>query len=174
MGLLTSTSPAPSLFQQSKALSRTASLSESELVRSAGGPSRGSANGQSTNQRISRLEKGLALLQGGSESGNGLVNVDADHVVSSDTNDKSLKPQNVLRSRTEYHQPLTHRPKPSMTRSKTNHESKNMSSSTETKAEENGELRHGWEDEYNSKEFLGQLNSVCAFEHPLSTLHNST
>lgn len=173
MGLLTSTSPAPPLFQQSKALSRTASLSESELVRSAGGPSRGSANGQTTSQRIARLEKGLVLLQGGSGLGNGLVNGDAEHVASSETNDKSFKPQNVLRTRTENHQTLTHRPKPSMIRSKTNYESKNISSSTETTVEEHGELRHGWEDEYNSSEFLGQLNSVCAFKYPLSTLHNS-
>lgn len=49
-----------------------------------------------------------------------------------------------------------------------------MSSNTETNVEEHGELRHGWEDEYNSSEFLGQLNSVCAFKHPLSTLHDST
>lgn len=174
MGLLTSTSPAPPLFQQRNALSRTASLSESELVRSAGGPSRGSANGQTTGHRISRLEKGLALLQGSSGLGNGLVNGDAEHVASSETNDKSLKPQNVLRTRTENHQTLIHRPKASMARSNTTYESRNVSSSTETNVEEHGELRHGWEDEYNSSEFLGQLNSVYVFKHPLPTLHNST
>ena len=49
-----------------------------------------------------------------------------------------------------------------MTRSKTTYEPENGLSTRETIGEEHAELRHGWEDQYNSSEFLGQLNSVLS------------
>ena len=171
MGLLTSPSPASTLFQQRNAPTRTPSRSETQLLQSSGGPSRASANGYPTSRPLANLENGRATPQGSSGLGYGLVNGDTEHVASSESDDRSFEPQNISRARTENHQILAHRPRVSMARSKTNYEPRNTPSTRETNVEEHGELRHGWEDEYNSSEFLGQLNSVDAFKHPLPNLH---
>lgn len=160
MAFLSSPSPATTMFQQSNAPPRPTPLSEAPFGQSAAGPSRASANGQSTARPLVNLENGRTLSQSSIGLENGLVNGDAEHVASSEPNDKSFKSQNVSRSRTANHQTLAHRPRALMTRSRTNYDPENTSTTTETSAEEHGELRHGWEDEYNSSEFLGQLNSV--------------
>ena len=171
MGLLTSPSPASTLFQQSNAPTRTASLSENQLGRFDGGPSRGSVNIQSTSRPLANLENGGTIPQSSNGLESWLVNGDAEHVASSESYDRSFKPQNVSRARTESHQALVHRPRAPMIRSKTNYEPQKISTTTETNVEEHGELRHGWEDEYNSTEFLGQLNSVL-LNMMLANLHH--
>lgn len=161
MPLLVSPSPASTVFHQSNAPTRTDSLSETQLGQYAGGPLRGSVNGRSTGQPLVNLENRRASPQACNGLENGLVNGHAaGHVPSSEPNNGSFEPQDISRTRTENHQILAHRPKASMTRSKTNYEPENLSSTREISVEEHGELRHGWEHEYNSSEFLGKLNSV--------------
>lgn len=55
------------------------------------------------------------------------------------------------------------RPRPQLQRANTDHGPQRRSSpGTSQASEENWELRHGWEDQYNSSEYLGLLTSVCA------------
>ena len=68
-----------------------------------------------------------------------------------------LPEQTLSRSRTADNETLAHRPKPQLTRRRTDYERDRQSAFA---AEETGELRHGWEDQYNSSEFLGLLSSV--------------
>ena len=161
MGLLSSPSPASTTIHQSNALTRTASLSEDQSNRPARGPLRESVFGQATSRPLADLENGRVIPQSSNGLVNELVNGDAEHVASTGSYDKSFKPQSVSRARTENHRALAHRPRAPMTRSKSNYEPRNIPTTPETNMEEHGELRHGWEEEYNSKDFLGHLNSVC-------------
>lgn len=68
-----------------------------------------------------------------------------------------LPEQTLSRSRTADNETLAHRPKPQLIRRRTDYERDRQSAFA---AEETGELRHGWEDQYNSSEFLGLLSSV--------------
>ena len=149
------------MFHQGNAPTRTASLSEIQLGRPAGGPSQGSTNGQATGRPLVNLENGRVSPQDSNGLEIGLVNGHtAGHVASSEPNREPFEPQNMSRVRTENHQTFAHRPKASMTRSKTNYEPAHISSTREASVEEHGEIRHGWEDEYNSSEFLEKLSSV--------------
>lgn len=68
----------------------------------------------------------------------------------------------ILRYRNE-NQKLPHRPRAQITRTQTDFGPNNqVRPSRAGAADEVGELRHGWEDEYNSAEFLGLLNSVSS------------
>ena len=161
MGLLSSPAPASTLLHQSNPPpTRTASLSENQPHRSAGGPSRESVDRQPTSRPLADLGNGRVIPQSSNGLVNELLNGDAEHVASTGSYDKSFKPQNVSRARTENHRALAHRSRAPMTRSKSNYEPRSISTATETNMEEHGELRHGWEEEYNSKDFLGHLNSV--------------
>lgn len=161
MALLSSPPPTSTMFRQSNAPTGTASLSEIQLGQSAGGPSRGSINGRSTGRPLINLENGRPSLHESNRLETGLVNGhSAGHVGSPEPSNQSFETQNITRARTENHQAVAHRPKTLMTRSRTNYEPENIYLATETSVEEHGELRHGWEVEYNSSEFLGQLNSV--------------
>ncbi len=161
MALLSSPLPASSMFHQSNAPTRTASLSEIQHGHPAGGPSRGSTNGHSTGRPLAKTENGRPSPQDNNGLEIALVNGHAiGHVASSEPTHESFEPHNISRARSENQQTLAHRPKSSMTRSKTNYEPEIFSSTRETNGEEHGELRHGWEDEYNSSEFLKELNSV--------------
>lgn len=160
MALLSPPSRASASFHQSNAPIRTPSLSETHLGQSAGGPSGRPTNEHSAFRPLVSLENGWPSPQTSNELENGLVNGHtAGHVASSEPN-KEFAPQNVPRARTESHQALAQRPKASMIRSKTDYEPDKIPSTREARGEEHGELRHGWEDEYNSSEFLGHLNSV--------------
>ena len=64
--------------------------------------------------------------------------------------------QSLSRSRTADNEALTHRPKPQLTRRRTDYERDRQ---LPFAVEETGELRHGWDDQ-NSTEFLGQLSSA--------------
>ena len=126
-------------------------------------------NGQPTARPLLAIEKAQAGPLDSNGLGNGLVNGlvnghASGHASSSELNNRSFEPQGVSRTLTENHQSLVHRPKASMIRSKTNYEPGNLSSMRETSVEERVELRHGWEEEYNSSAFLGHLNSVY---HPV-------
>ena len=56
---------------------------------------------------------------------------------------------------------LAQRPNRKLLRANTDYGPRRQSPSTRPKvAEENWELRHGWEDQYNSSEYLGLLSSV--------------
>ena len=165
MAPLNSTSPASTMFHQSNALTNTASPSEAHLDQSAGGHPRGLTNGQSNGQSTDQTPLYIKNVRAGpqdrNELENGLVNGHAaGHASSSEPNNDLFEPQSIPRARTENHPTFPHRPNVSMKRSKTNYEPGNISPIMETNAEEHGELRHGWEDEYNSSEFLGHLNSV--------------
>ena len=160
MGLLSSPPPASTLLHQSNPPTRTASLSEDQPNRSARGPSRESVNRQATSRPLAGLENGRVIPQSSNGLVNEVVNGDTEHVASTGSYDKSFKPQSVSRARTENHRALAHRSRAPMTRSKSNYEPRSISTATETNMEEHGELRHGWEEEYNSKDFLGHLNSV--------------
>lgn len=78
----------------------------------------------------------------------------------------SPEQQELIRSRTE-NQRLVHRPRAQLMRTQTdfgpNHQARPARGGP---AEETGELRHGWEDQYNSSEFLGLLSSVSGLETP--------
>lgn len=70
--------------------------------------------------------------------------------------------QELARARTADNQPWTHRSKHPLTRRKTDYERGRQPATAQSgSSEELGEFRHGWEDQYNSSEFLGQLTSVC-------------
>ena len=167
MALLSPPNRASAPFHQSIAPIRTASLSETHLGQSAGGLSQRSTNENPAFRPLVSLENRRASPQISNGLEIGLVNGHAaGHVASSEPNNM-LDPQSIPRSRTENHQALAQRPKASMTRSKTDYKPDKISLTREASVEEHGELRHGWEDEYNSSEFLGQLNSVHL--HMLST-----
>ena len=154
------------MFQQSNAPSRTALLSETQLGQSAGGPSQGPTNGQPTSRFLGGLENGRIASQDSSRLDTALVNGHAAaHAALSEPNNGSSKTQTIASTRTENHQIIVRRPKTSMTRSKTTYEPENFLSIRDTSVEEHAELRHGWEDQYNSSEFLGQLNSVFSMYH---------
>lgn len=160
MALLSPPSRASAPFHQSNAPIRTASLSETHLGQSAGGPSRRSTNENSAFRPLVGLENGRASPQISNGLENGLVNGHGARRVASSEPNNGFEPQSIPRARIENHQALARRPKTSMTRSKTDYKPEKISSTREGSVEEHGELRHGWEDEYNSSEFLGQLNSV--------------
>lgn len=167
MALLSSPSPASTAFHQDNAPTRTASLSETHLGQSDGGPPRGPTNGRSSGQTLLNPKNGRISPQDSNGLEIGLVNGHAGrHVASYKSNNESLEPQSISRSRTDNHQTFPHRPKASMIRSKTSYEPENISPTREASVEEHGELRHGWEDEYNSSEFLGHLNSAWLYKYP--------
>ena len=165
MGRLTSPPPASGMFHQSNGPTRTVTLSETQLSQSTTRP-RESTNGTYAGRSNSGLENGRATGQSNGHLPNGLVNGDADHLASSEANGIFFKPESLTRARTGSHQPFAYRPRAMMTRSKTNYEPEDLVSARERSVEEHGELRHGWEDEYNSSEFLGQLNSVGLHTDP--------
>ena len=169
MALLSPPSRAPASFHQSNPPPmRTPSLSETHLGQSAGGPPRRSTNEYSAFRPLVSLENGWPSPQTSNGLENGLVNGHtAGHVASSEPNNGN-ESQSIPRARTESHQALAQRPKASMIRSRTNYEPDKIPSTREASGEEHGELRHGWEDEYNSSEFLGHLNSV--YPHMLCIL----
>ena len=69
--------------------------------------------------------------------------------------------QELARARTADNQPWTHRSKHQLTRRRTDYERGRQPATAQIgPSEELGEFRHGWEDQYNSSEFLGQLTSV--------------
>ena len=149
------------MFQPSNAPSRTALQSETQHGQSADGPSQGPTNGHTTGRSYSNLEHGRIAFQDGTRLDTAFVNGHAAaHAALSGPQNESSKVQAIPSTRTENHQIMVRRPKTSMTRSKTTYEPENGLSSGETGVEEHAELRHGWEDQYNSSEFLGQLNSV--------------
>ena len=86
------------------------------------------------------------------------------------THNISPEQQEPIRSRTES-QKLANRPRGQLTRTQTDFGSKHQAhSSRDGPAEEVGELRHGWEDQYNSSEFLGLLSSVSPLVHFIRSL----
>ena len=161
MGLLSSPTPASTLLHQSITPIPTALLPEDQSNPSARGPSKESINRQATSRPLAHLENSRATTRSSNGLVNELVKGDAEHIAPTGSYDRSFKPQNVSRARTENHHALAHRSRAPMTRSKSNYEPRNILTTTETNMEEHGELRHGWEEEYNSKDFLGHLNSVC-------------
>lgn len=73
------------------------------------------------------------------------------------------EPQELTRARTG-DQSLADRSRPHATRRRTDYEVEHQVPAIQPVAiEEAGELRHGWEDQYNSSEFLGQLSSVRTY-----------
>lgn len=69
--------------------------------------------------------------------------------------------QELARARTAENQQWPHRSKHPLTRRRTDYERGRQPATAQMgSSEELGELRHGWEDQYNSSEFLGQLSSV--------------
>ena len=151
------------MFQRSNAPSRTALPSEAQLGQSADGLSQGPTNGRPTGRPFGSLENGRRASQDDYRLDTALVNGHAvAHAALSEPHNESSEIQTVPSTRRENHQVMAHRPKTSMTRSKTTYEPENGLSTRETSAEEHTELRHGWEDQYNSSEFLGQLNSVLS------------
>ena len=78
----------------------------------------------------------------------------------------SPEQQELLRSQAENNK-LPYRPRAQLSRTQTdfgpNHQARPARSGS---AEEVGELRHGWEDQYNSSEFLGLLSSVSPSNFP--------
>ena len=149
------------MFQPSNPPSRTTLPSEIQLGQSADGPLQGLTNGHTTGRPYGSLENGRIASQDGTRLDTALVNGHAAaHAALSGPHNGSSKIQPIPSTRTEHHQIMVRRPKMSMTRSKTNYDPEDGLSARETSVEEHAELRHGWEDQYNSSEFLGQLNSV--------------
>ena len=72
----------------------------------------------------------------------------------------SPEQQDLIRSNTGSHT-LPQRPRAKLSRTQTDFGPNHQARSAKTGVpEEVGELRHGWEDQYNSSEFLGLLSSV--------------
>ena len=154
------------MFQRSNAPSHTALPSEAQLGQPADGPSQRPINGHPTGRPFGSLENGRIASQDGTRLDTALVNGHAaTHTALSEPHNESSKIRNIPSTRREDHQIMAHRPKTSMTRSKTTYEPENGLATRETSVEEHAELRHGWEDQYNSSEFLGQLNSVVSTYH---------
>ena len=100
--------------------------------------------------------------QGGPFGKQRLTNGHASGDVANGGQSLNLSPeqQAIIRSRTE-NQKLPHRSRAQLMRTQTDFGPKHqVRSSRIGGAEEVGELRHGWEDQYNSSEFLGLLSSV--------------
>ena len=116
-------------------------------------PSRGSFNrpqrGATTTGELSSPPNGHNRRSNGSQ---------AIDMAGTQPNRESQEQQALSRSRTADNEALAHRLKPQLTRRKTDYDRDHQSTSA---TEEAGELRHGWEDQYNSSEFLGLLSSVC-------------
>ena len=78
-----------------------------------------------------------------------------------ESNGSLSEQQELARARTAENQPWTHRSKHPLTRRRTDYERGRQPATAQVgSSEELGEFRHGWEDQYNSSEFLGQLTSV--------------
>ena len=80
---------------------------------------------------------------------------------SAQSNEILPEQQELARARTAENQQWPHRSKHPLTRRRTDYERGRQPATAQMgSSEELGELRHGWEDQYNSSEFLGQLSSV--------------
>lgn len=78
-----------------------------------------------------------------------------------ESNDALPEQKELARARTAENQQWPQRSKHQLTRRRTDYERGRQPASAQMgPSEELGELRHGWEDQYNSSEFLGQLSSV--------------
>lgn len=78
-----------------------------------------------------------------------------------ESNDILPEQQELARARTAENQAWPPRSKHQLTRRRTDYERGHQPATAQMgPSEELGELRHGWEDQYNSSEFLGQLSSV--------------
>ena len=82
-----------------------------------------------------------------------------DIAISGSNHNLSPEQNELLRARTE-NQKLPHRPRAQLARTLTDLGPNHQAKSARIGTEETGELRHGWEDQYNSSEFLGLLSSV--------------
>lgn len=60
---------------------------------------------------------------------------------------------------------IQQRPTPQLLRATTDYGPRRLSPSRQPGDDENWELRHGWEEQYNSEEYLTILNSVSASQH---------
>lgn len=98
------------------------------------------------------IARGKPRLANGHAAGDGALN-GVNHNLSPEQ-------QELIRSHTE-NQKLAHRPRAQLTRTQTDFGANHQAKPTRAGAAEDiGELRHGWEDQYNSSEFLGLLSSV--------------
>ena len=98
------------------------------------------------------------LSNGQGKRHNGAQAVDS---ASAQSNEILPEQQELARARTAENQQWPHRSKHPLTRRRTDYERGRQPATAQMgSSEELGELRHGWEDQYNSSEFLGQLSSV--------------
>ena len=116
------------------------------------GPSNRPNRGSNAVRELSGLSNG----QGKKTNGPQAVRSD-----SLESNDALPQQQALARARTAENQPWPPRSKGQLTRRRTDFERGRQPTTAQMgPSEELGELRHGWEDQYNSSEFLGQLSSV--------------
>ena len=116
------------------------------------GPSNRPNGGSNAVRELSGLPNGQGKRFNGPQA------VDSDSL---ESNNALPEQQELARARTAENQPWPHRSKQQLTRRRTDFERGRQPATAQMgPSEELGELRHGWEDQYNSSEFLGQLSSV--------------
>lgn len=151
MALIASPPPESStVLQDSTAQNDFTQYATSRSLQPAG-LSRGHVISASTGAQLTTLANGHGARNQQYQSGN---------QVKSTLNGLSSETHELVRAQTK-DQPLAHRSRPQVTRRRTDSDVERQAKVNQTAVvEEAGELRHGWEDQYNSSEFLGLLSSV--------------
>lgn len=111
-------------------------------------------NSDASNQNRSVVGEARSAAPGKQRLSNGHP---AGDIATASTND-NISPEQLelIRARTAEYRPV-HRARPQIPRTNTDF---GPGAAERAYTEEAGELRHGWEDQYNSSEFLGLLSSV--------------
>ena len=158
MAILTPSPSVPLVFPQGPTYEDFSGLSHRQNGQSSIGPSPQLTNGNSLLRLRTSAEAGRNVAPGKQR----LIN---DHpagdlaTASTVSPPHDISPEHLELIRTRTAEPsLTHRSRPQISR--TNTDLGPGAARRSHVVEEAGELRHGWEDQYNSSEFLGLLSSV--------------
>lgn len=154
-------------------LAPEASFNQGATIEGAAGPSNGlysslvaaqrsNIDGPLAFQNLSNVEssRSESLVKQGLSSGHSA----GDLARATSNHNHSLGKQRSLRPRAE-NQNLAHRPRAQLSRTKTDfvHD---LPPTRSPEADELEQIRHGWEDQYSSSEYLSVLSSVRVFQWP--------
>ena len=158
MAIIASPPTVPTTFHHGTSDQTSAHVLNSRAHRPPFGPSRSSFNVAFNIQPLSKITNGEAKALTSPRLSDG---DSAGQAVNPHHNDEISQDQLELpRTRIE-NQPVTHQPKPKLVRTKTEWASKpKLSPPPEPIAEEH--IRHGWQEQYNSSEYLTSLSQVSA------------
>ena len=159
MTVIASPPPAPTAFHQGIPYGDFAGPSNSHDGQLSTRSSRHLSNGSSAMRTLANLEGASSRAFGTPRPTNG--HSTGSHPVVAPTQHVPRESHQLTQSHSE-NQKLVHRPRAQISRTQTDFGPSHQVRTEPGAGEDNGELRHGWEDQYNSSEFLGLLSSVSA------------